>query len=107
MCIDLTSPMAYYEPIEFEWDDAKNNACFAERGFDFAYVSRAFADPRRQMIKDTRWDYGEDRYQILACIDYRVFVVVYTLRETCIRIISARKANHREVTRYENNSRKS
>jgi uncharacterized DUF497 family protein len=24
--------------MQFEWDDAKSNACFEPRGFDFAYV---------------------------------------------------------------------
>ncbi len=33
--------------MEFEWDDAKNSACFTRRGFDFAYAVRAFFDPRR------------------------------------------------------------
>ena len=34
----------------------------------------------------------------------RVFVVAYTTRTHAIRIISARKANQREVTRYENHT---
>jgi uncharacterized DUF497 family protein len=38
----------------------------------------------------------------LGSIDQRVFCVVYTLRGSTIRIISARKANQREVNRYEN-----
>ena len=24
--------------MEFEWDDTKSDACFADRGFDFAYA---------------------------------------------------------------------
>jgi len=35
-------------------------------------------------------------------IEHRLFVVVYTPRNNVIRIISARKANQREVTHYEN-----
>ena len=35
---------------------------------------------------------------------YGVFVVVYTTRTHAIRIISARKANTREVKQYENGS---
>jgi len=65
-------------------------------------VLRAFLDPDRLIKEDTRWNYGEDRYQLLAAIDQRVFFVVYTLRGTAIRIISARKANQREVQDYEN-----
>jgi len=33
--------------MNFEWDEAKSEACFQERGFDFAYVARAFFDPDR------------------------------------------------------------
>ena len=33
--------------MEFEWDDAKSDACFADRGFDFAYVAHAFLDEDR------------------------------------------------------------
>lgn len=56
--------------------------------------------PRNSLFKD-RWSYGEDRYHLLGAIEHRVFVVVYTIRSSSIRIISARKANQREVTDYE------
>jgi uncharacterized DUF497 family protein len=88
--------------MEFEWDEAKSEACFAERGFDFAYVVRAFLDPNRLVRPDRRMEYGEDRYQLFGSIESRVFCVVYTLRRQAIRIISARKANRREVHGYEN-----
>ncbi len=44
---DASGPMADRIEMEFEWDDAKNNACFVRRGIDFAYAVRAFLDPRR------------------------------------------------------------
>ena len=91
--------------IQFEWDQAKSDECFAERGFDFAYAVHAFVDPARQVHQDKRWDYGEDRYQLLGTIERRVFVLVYTARGEVIRIISARKANQREVEDYENSTR--
>ena len=92
--------------MEFEWDAAKSEACFAERGFDFAYVLRAFLDPDRLIRRDTRWDYDEDRYQLLGAVERRVFFVAYTVRGAVIRIISARKANEREVRDYEDSARK-
>jgi uncharacterized protein len=98
--------MAYSTHMEFEWDQDKNDACFTERGFDFAYVLSAFIDTDRLIHKDTRWDYGEDRYRLLGAVDGRVFFVVYTIRGTVLRIISARKANQREVSDYENSKRK-
>ena len=91
--------------IRFEWDQAKSDECFAERGFDFAHALHAFVDPTRRIHQDNRWDYGEDRYQLLGTIERRVFVVVYTARGEVIRIISARKANQREVEDYENSTR--
>ena len=66
--------------MEFEWDDAKSDACFAHRGFDFAYAVREFLDPNRIVVPDSRWDYGEDRYRLLGRIEGRVFVLIYTFR---------------------------
>jgi uncharacterized DUF497 family protein len=48
----------------------------------------------------------EDRYRLLWAVDGRVFFVVYTIHGTVLRIISARKANQREVSDYENSKRK-
>jgi len=88
--------------MEFEWDEAKSDACFTERGFDFAYAAQAFFDPDRVVEIDDRVDYGEERYRLMGRIQGRLFVVVYTPRNGVIRIISARKANQREIKRYGN-----
>ena len=91
--------------MKFEWDDAKSDACLAQRGFDFAYVIRAFLDRGRIVDQDRRWNYGEDRYRLLGAIEGRLFVVIYTMRGAVVRIVSARKANAREVREYEQNAR--
>ena len=88
--------------MQFEWDEAKSEACFLARGFDFTYAAQAFFDPDRLVRADTRRLYGEDRYQLLGKIGQRLFAVVYTPRQGAMRIISARKANQREVTHYGN-----
>ncbi len=97
--------MNYTKVMNFEWDDAKSEMCFRERGFDFAYAARAFFDPNRLVHADNRRSYGEDRYQLMGMIQQRLFVVVYTPRHDVIRIISARKANQREIKHYENSTR--
>lgn len=94
--------MNYSQPVPFEWDDVKSEKCFRERGFDFAYAARAFFDPDRLIKADTRYTYGEERFQLLGKIERRLFMVVYSPRREAIRIISARKANQREVRQYEN-----
>ena len=90
--------------VVLEWDDAKSDDCLAHRGFDFQHASRALFDPQRIIRKDLRWAYGEDRYRLLGAIEGRVYAAVYTIRGSTIRIISARKANRREVREYGHNS---
>ena len=94
-----------YSAVEFEWDDAKSKDCLSQRGFDFAYVIRAFLDRDRTVSQDRRFDYGEDRYRLLGKIEGRVFVAIYTMRGAVVRVVSARKANVREVREYEQNAR--
>ena len=96
--------MAYKQAMLFEWDDAKSDACFTYRGFDFAYALRAFFDDSRVVTRDRRWDYGEDRYRLLGAIEGRIFVLIYTMRGSTIRIISARKANRKEIREYEHDT---
>lgn len=93
--------------MEFEWDETKSDVCFKKRGFDFAYVTKAFFDPNRVIEPDVRRDYGEERYRLRGYINERVYVVTYTLRHSAIRIISAHKANLREIKRHENSAHQS
>ena len=99
--LDSCRPMNYSERVEFEWDSEKSDRCFAERGFDFAYVIWAFCDPHRDVSVDDRWEYGEARFTLRGRIEGRLFVVVFTRRGSRTRIISARKANSREVLDHE------
>lgn len=94
--------MAYTGRMEFEWDEAKSNACFEERGFHFAAAAMVFGDPDRLVDLDNRLIYGEVRYRVIGKIRGRVYVVIFTPRQEVVRIISARKANQREVRYYEN-----
>ena len=89
--------------MDFEWDMAKSDLCQISRNFDFTYVISVFIDPNLLIEKDQRWDYGEERFRVLGLLNEKVFVVIYTKRPSAIRIISARRANRREVRRYEEN----
>ena len=51
---------------------------------------------------DSRYDYLEPRLVSTGPIGNRLYVMVFSLRETAVRIISLRKANRREVKAYEN-----
>jgi uncharacterized protein len=50
---------------------------------------------------DTREEYGEVREVGYASFGERLFCVVFVRRDQAVRIISLRKANSREVDRYE------
>lgn len=86
----------------FEWDDAKAASNESKHFVSFPFAVRAFEDENRLTVMDERSDYGEVRYITLARIEKRVYVLVYTLRNSVIRLISARKANSREEKRYDN-----
>ena len=51
--------------------------------------------------EDRRKDYGEMGYSVLGFIEDRLHSVVFTPRDGKPRVISLRKANKREVSRYE------
>ena len=55
------SSLTYTPPTTFEQNEARSDACFSERGFDFSYAARAFFDPDRLIQADTRRSYGEER----------------------------------------------
>lgn len=85
--------------MEFEWDEAKSQHNFEERGFDFAYAAGIF-DNLVLEATDSRRDYGEERIIALGSVGTNILVVVYTDRGDVHRIISARPANRKECDAY-------
>ncbi len=86
--------------MEFGWDEGKRQSNLAKRGLDFADVFPAFLDARKAIVEDSRTDYSEMRYNMLASLHGRICHVTFTERQNVIWLISARKANHREPQRY-------
>ena len=87
--------------MRFEWDEAKRKTNIAKHGIDFEDVPEMFTS---LMLAgpDVRKDYGEPRKIGFGFIDGRLMAVAFTEREPeLIRIISARKANQREETYYQ------
>ena len=66
---------------------------------DFANIQAVFTNPIVERVDD-RQDYGETRIILLGIINNRVLCIVYTLRGSICRIISARRANQREQKTY-------
>ena len=81
-------------------DPDKEDRNLAERGLSLDLAE--YLDWATALIwEDTRKDYGERRYCVLGFIEARLHSVVFTPREGRPRVISLRKANKREIKRYE------
>jgi uncharacterized DUF497 family protein len=86
--------------MRITFDPAKNVRNIAERGLSFERVADLEWETA-VLIEDTRKDYGERRVQVFAQLAGRLHVAVITMREGTTHIISFRKANRKERTRYE------
>ena len=86
--------------MRITFDPAKNDKNLAERGLSFERVADLDWDTAVAM-EDTRKDYGEKRLRILAPLDGRLHVAVITMRGDATHVISFRKANRKEIKRYE------
>jgi hypothetical protein len=85
--------------MEFEWDEAKRLDNLKNHGLDFEDAKVVFND-EAYVIEDARRDYGEKRFILFGPLFGRIVVVVFTVRNDSIRIISMRKANQREQSYY-------
>ena len=70
------------------------------RGIPFDLAS-AFEWDSALIAQDLRKDYGERRFLALGLIEGRLYMLVFTPRKDKVHVISLRKANAREVRRYE------
>ncbi|AXA65951.1 BrnT family toxin [Pseudomonas oryzihabitans] len=86
--------------MDISFDPAKNTANIAARGLSFEAVVNFDFETALIWVDDRRI-YPEVRYSALGLIAGRVHAVVFTETATGIRVISFRKANNREVKRYE------
>ncbi len=87
--------------MQYEWDDAKAAENLRKHGVDFTDAIAAVEDPNRLEDIDPRFEYGEERIQVIGVARGGVLFVVVTLRdEDLCRIISARKATRHEQDRY-------
>ncbi len=86
--------------MQYQWDRNKALSNLNKHGIDFADAVSVFSDELAITIFDDRFE--EERF-ITIGIDLfsRVLVVVYTMRDDEIRLISARKASKNERSQYE------
>jgi uncharacterized protein len=86
--------------MEITFDPAKDASNVRKHGISLAAATHLDWDGLVE-FRDDRFEYGEDRFIGYGPIDGRLYCVVYAETDAGIRVISLRKANKREVARYE------
>ena len=85
--------------MEITFDPAKNARNIRDRGLSFERAVEFDFDTAVADI-DERHDYGETRIVAIGHLDDRLHVLCFVETDTGIRVVSFRKANLREVSRY-------
>ena len=86
--------------MEFEWDPRKAAANLKKHGVGFDEAADAFFDENAVELFDDSNSEEELRYQLVGLSSTRLLFVVFTVRAEIVRIISARKANARQIEFY-------
>lgn len=85
--------------MDITFDPVKDAANLAKHGLPLS--AAVDMDMGAALVRiDDRTDYGETRYEAIGPLNGRLCVLVFTVREQTIRVISLRKANSREVKHH-------
>ncbi len=86
--------------MHITFDPVKNARNIDERALPFELVTQLDWETAVS-VEDTRKEYGERRLRVLAFLGERLHAAVITMRGDAMHVISFRKANKKEVRRYE------
>jgi uncharacterized DUF497 family protein len=91
--------------VKFEWDPKKANVNFSKHGVSFEEAMTVFSDPLARIFNDDLHSTEEQREIIIGHTSrQRLLLVSFIVRETTIRILSAREATAPELRDYEENA---
>lgn len=86
----------------FEWNQIKAELNYKKHGISFEEATTVFYDSNALEMKDEKHSQFERRWILLGySVAKRLLVVIFTVREKHIRIISARTASRKERNSYE------
>ncbi|WP_246402338.1 BrnT family toxin [Gluconacetobacter dulcium] len=84
--------------MRYAWDENKRLSNIEKHGVDF--VSAVDFEWRASLVRASHSGAAEPRLMAMAPIRTRIHVLVFSIETRCVRIISLRKANAREVIIY-------
>ncbi len=79
------------------FDPTKNKTNLTKHGLSLADAAKMDI---REVIEDTRIDYGEMRYRAWGYIGEKPCSLVFTITKEGIRAISLRRAHEKEIKKY-------
>lgn len=85
--------------MDISFDSLKRALTLGERGLDFAAARSVFDGPAFE-FEDDRFGYAERRYSTIGLLDGQMVAVIWVGVDGGRRVISMRKANDREQTRF-------
>ncbi|NQV01253.1 MAG: BrnT family toxin [Bacteroidia bacterium] len=84
--------------LDFEFDPEKSYANKLKHGLEFEEAKELWEDPWRVVIPTRCKD--EERWLLIAMLKNNCWIVIYTIRDQKIRIISVRKSRKNEKEIY-------
>lgn len=91
--------------MQYSYDKTKKVLNLKKHGLDFDDVKLVIESGKTLTFKDTRFEYGEQRFITLDMLQDTLVVIVTSETENEIRIISMRKADKNEQAIYYENLR--
>jgi len=86
--------------LKFEWDERKNAINIRKHKVSFEEATVVFSDPKRYEEFDGIHSLFEKRWKVIGLAGIKVLFVCFTERNDVIRLISARKADKKEMEAY-------
>jgi uncharacterized protein len=94
--------MALMKIAGFEWDKGNLDKSYQKHGITPNQAEEVFLDENALVIDDIKHSSQEQRHVIIGTtISGKTLFIVYTIRKNNIRIISARTANQKERSVYD------
>jgi uncharacterized DUF497 family protein len=88
----------------FEWDTGNLDKSYKKHGITPSEAEEIFLDENALEIEDVKHSDKEIRHVAIGkTSEKKILFVVFTVRKAKVRIISARRANRKEKTVYEQN----
>lgn len=96
------------EPIGFQWDLGNIDKNYYSHGILNEEIEEVFYDEDKLIFKDIRHSVDEPRFILVgSTFKDKLLYIAFCIRDSEVRVISARKLNKKEMYLYEKKSKSS